>query len=108
MTSSFEQNGRARNGARSVDDLPPALSSMWRLLKLGFRFEPSLMFVALVLSLLSALPDSLLALWLKFLSDGVLEHDAGLIRLAAVALGVSGAAHPFLRSIVTSIASTYR
>ena len=32
--------------------VPPALPSMWRLLKLGFRFEPSLMFVALVLSLM--------------------------------------------------------
>ncbi len=62
MTSSSESNGRTKRPARSVDDLPPALPSMWRLLKLGFRFEPSLMFVALVLSLLSALPDSLLAL----------------------------------------------
>ena len=57
MTSSSERNGHEGKTARSVDDLPPALSSMWRLLKLGFRFEPSLMFVALVLSLLSALPD---------------------------------------------------
>ncbi len=85
MTSSSERNGRAKQAARNVDDLPPALPSMWRLLKLGFHFEPSLMFVALVLSLLSALPDSLLALWLKLLSDGVLQRDAGLIRIASCA-----------------------
>ena len=25
-----------------LDDLPPALSSMWRVCKLGFQYEPSL------------------------------------------------------------------
>src|SRR5205807_6688676 len=101
-------NGRVKKVARSVDDLPPALPSMWRLLKLGFRFEPSLMFVALTLSLLSALPDSLLALWLKLLSDGVLQHDAGLIRVAAIALGVSTAGTWFLRTIGTRIQRRFR
>jgi ATP-binding cassette subfamily B protein len=109
MTSSSDQpNGRAKPAARSVDDLPPALSSMWRLLKLGFHFEPSLMFVALVLSLLSALPDSLLALWLKLLSDGVLHQDAGLIRLAAIALGLSTAGTWFLRTISTRMQRRFR
>ena len=36
-------------------ELPPALSSMWRLCKLGYRHEPRLMLVAFVLSQLSAL-----------------------------------------------------
>jgi ATP-binding cassette subfamily B protein len=108
MTSSSEPNGRVKQAPRGVDDLPPALPSMWRLLKLGFRFEPSLMFVALVLSLLSALPDSLLALWLKLLSDGVLQHDAGLIRIAAIALGVSTAGTWFLRTIGTRVQRRFR
>ena len=44
----------------SVDDeLPPALSSMWRLCKLGYQHEPGLMVAAFVLSLLAALPDAL-------------------------------------------------
>lgn len=81
---------------------------MWRLCKLGFRFEPSLMFVALVLSLLSALPDSLLALWLKLLGDGVLQQDAGLIRIAAIALAVSTAATWFLRTISTRVQRRFR
>ena len=38
----------------SPDELPPALASMWRLCKLGYRFEPSLMGVAFLLSLLAA------------------------------------------------------
>ena len=51
-------------GVRQTDELPPALSSMWRLCKLGYRHEPRLMLVAFALSLLAALPDALLALWL--------------------------------------------
>ena len=37
-----------------IDELPPALSSMWRLCKLGFRYEPSLMGVAFGLLIASA------------------------------------------------------
>ena len=61
MTSSPDRAGDA--AAREVrNELPPALSSMWRLCKLGYRHEPALMLVAFVLSLLSALPDALMAL----------------------------------------------
>src|SRR4051812_43431087 len=51
------------------DELPPALSSMWRLCKLGYQHEPALMLVAFVLSLLAALPDALLAVWFKVLGE---------------------------------------
>ena len=44
---------------------------MWRLCKLGYRFEPGLMAVSLGLALLGALPDSLVALWFKIMADGV-------------------------------------
>ena len=67
MTSSPERGS-------AIEPLPPALSSMWRLCKLGYRHEPRLMLAAFVLSLLAALPDALLALWLKLLGDGVLEQ----------------------------------
>ena len=63
-----------RNGAASIDDLPPALPSMWRLCRLGYSHEPGLMFAAFALSLLAALPDALLALWLTLLGDGVLQQ----------------------------------
>lgn len=96
------------NGAASLDALPPALSSMWRLCTLGFRFERSLMSTALVLSLLAALPDALLALWLKLLGDGVLQHDATRVQLAAVALCVSPAGTWLLRTISTRVQRTFR
>src|SRR5438132_10197724 len=85
------------------DDLPPALSSMWRLCKLGYQHEPGLLLAAFVLALLAALPDALLALWFKLLGEGVLAGDYGLVRLAAVALGVSVAATWFLRTISTRV-----
>ena len=46
------------------------LSSMWRLCKLGYRHEPRLMLAAFSLALLAALPDALLALWLKLARRG--------------------------------------
>ena len=55
-----------------LGELPPALSSMWRLCKLGYRHEPRLMVVAFILSQLSALPDALLAIWFKLLGQGVI------------------------------------
>src|SRR5947199_7196397 len=85
------------------DDLPPALSSMWRLCKLGYRHEPALMLVAFVLSLLAALPDALLALWFKLLGEGVLKHDGHLVRTAAVGLGLSTVATWFLRTVSTRV-----
>ncbi len=81
------------------DELPPALSSMWRALKRGYEAEPRLLVVAFGLSLLAALPDALLALWLKLLADGVLGDDGTLVSVAAVGLGVSAAATWFLRVI---------
>jgi ATP-binding cassette subfamily B protein len=83
----------------SIDDLPPALTSMWRALKRGYEAEPTLLVVAFGLSLLAALPDALLALWLKFLADGVLGADRRLVIIAAVGLGVSATATWFLRVI---------
>jgi len=67
-------------------DLPPALPSMWRALKRGYEAEPMLLSVSFGLSLLAALPDALLALWFKFLADGVLGGRRGLVVTAAVGL----------------------
>src|SRR5947209_7028599 len=88
-----------RSSMSSIDDLPPALPAMWRALKRGYEAEPWLLSVAFGLSLLAALPDALLALWLKFLADGVLGGRPRLVTTAAVGLGVSTAATWFLRVI---------
>src|SRR5678815_2188195 len=93
---------------RTIAPLPPALSSMWRLCKLGYRNEPRLMLVAFVLSQLAALPDALLALWLMLLGKGVLEQRTGLVQAAAVGLAVSAAATWFLRTISTRVQRRFR
>jgi ATP-binding cassette subfamily B protein len=93
---------------RGLEPLPPALNSMWRLCKLGYRFEPRLMAISFGLSQLAALPDALLALWLWLLGKGVLEHRTAWIEIAAVGLGVSTAATWFLRTISTRVQRRFR
>jgi ATP-binding cassette, subfamily B, bacterial len=102
MTSS-DSSRKARE-----DGLPPALLSMWRLCKLGYHHEPGLMLTAFVLSLLAALPDALIAWWLKLLGEGVLGHDGKLVRLAAIALGISAAATWLLRTVSTRVQRRFR
>ena len=109
MTSSPEPAPESIGGApEALGPLPPALSSMWRLCKLGYRHEPGLMLVAFVLSLAAALPDALLALWLMLLGKGVLEHTPALVRTAAIGLGVSAAATWFLRTVSTRVQRRFR
>ncbi|MDR3702681.1 MAG: ABC transporter ATP-binding protein [Candidatus Sulfopaludibacter sp.] len=93
---------------RAIEPLPPALSSMWRLCKLGYRHEPRLMLAAFLLSQLAALPDALLALWLMLLGKGVLEHRTRLVQGAALGLGVSTAATWFLRTVSTRLQRRFR
>ena len=87
----------SRREERRNDDLPPALPAMWRALKRAYRAEPRLLPVSLGLSLLAALPDALLALWMKFLADGVLRHDRNLAMGAGAGLAVSAVATWFLK-----------
>ena len=84
----------------SPDDLPPGLSSMWRALLRGYEAEPRLLAVSFGLALLAALPDALIALWLKLLADGVLAGRRGLVLGAALGLGVSSVA-TWLLSLVS-------
>jgi ATP-binding cassette, subfamily B, bacterial len=79
--------------------VPAGLISMWRALKRGYQAEPLLLSVAFGLTLLAALPDALLALWLKFLADGLLDERPTLVMVAALGLGISAAATWFLRVI---------
>src|ERR1700736_3089535 len=90
------------------DDLPPALSSMWRLCKLGYRHEPGLILAAFLLSLLAAVPDALIAVWLKLLGEGVLQHRRGLILLAAIGMGLAGVATWFLRTVSPRVQRPFR
>ena len=102
--------GAAAGGvaAADLDRLPPALSSMWRLCRLGFRYEPALMGVSFVLALVAALPDALLAVWFKLLGEGLLEHKDGLLRFAVVALALSVVATWLLQTVSTRVQRRFR
>src|SRR3982074_3081333 len=93
---------------QAIAPLPPALSSMWRLCKLGYPHEPRLMIAALVLSQPASLPHALLALWLMLLGNGILEHRPGLVQGAAIGLAVSTAATWFLRTVSTRVQRRFR
>src|SRR5580765_2473055 len=93
---------------KPADDLPPTLSSMWRLCKLGHQYEPSLMLVAFTLSIVAALPDALMALWFKLIGDGAMRHDTRLVVIAAAALAVSATATWFLTIVTTRVQRRFR
>ncbi|MGK2947995.1 MAG: ABC transporter ATP-binding protein [Acidimicrobiales bacterium] len=88
--------------------LPPPLPSMWRLCRLGFRHEPRLMALAVALSLLAALPDALIALWLKVLGEGVIDGDRSRVLLAALGLGGSTAGTWVLRTVSARVNRRFR
>ncbi|HEY0618386.1 MAG TPA: ABC transporter ATP-binding protein [Kribbella sp.] len=90
------------------DDLPKALPAMWRLCRLGYQHEPRLLVFAFVMTLLAAIPDALLALWLKILADGVLSGDRRAVLVAAAGMAVSVTATWFLRTLSTRISRRFR
>jgi len=90
------------------NELPPGLSSIWRLCKLGYRHEPGLLMAAFLMSLFAALPDSLVAVWLKVLGDGMLQQDRRRVFAAAMGLSVSAAGTWFLRTASTRVQRRFR
>ena len=94
---------------RAADDvLPPALSSMWRLCKLGYRHEPALIVTAFSLALLAALPDALLAFWFKLLGESALAGDGRGLRVALLALGASAVATWLLQTVSARVQRRFR
>jgi ATP-binding cassette subfamily B protein len=81
---------------------------MWRALKRGYEAEPVLISVSFGLALLAALPDALIALWLKLLADGVLDGRRGMVLAAAAGLAASAVATWFLRLMSDRIQRRFR
>ncbi len=108
MPTKSSPSGATSGAGISIEPLPPTLSSMWRLCKLGYRHERRLMIASLVLSQLAALPGSLLALWLALLGDGVIQHRTGLVLGSALGMAVSTAATWFMITISTRVQRRFR
>src|SRR5438132_4866082 len=63
---------------------------------------------AFVRSLLAALPEALLALWLMLLGKGLVGGNRRLVVVAAVGLGLSVTATWFLRTLSTRVQRRFR
>ena len=99
---------RSAKGSHVNEDLPPAMRSLVRTFRLGYRAEPRLLALSLGLALLMMLPDALLALWLKFLVDGVLHHQRHRVIIAGVGLAVSVTATWYLSLLSQRVQRRFR
>jgi ATP-binding cassette subfamily B protein len=73
----------------AIDELPPALSSMWRLCKLGYSYEPRMVVLVALLTLVVGIPDALFALWLTLLGNAVTAQATTTIWLVLGLMAVS-------------------
>ena len=88
------------DGVDGVGDLPPVGPSMRFLVRLGFRYQPSLLWVSLGVTIAAALPDALFALWLGILAKGLhnpSSPDRTRLIIAGAGLGFSAVGGWLLR-----------
>ena len=88
-----------QDATRSDDDIPGMGTALWRSLKFAYRAEPRLLVLSFVLLTTSTVPDALVALWLKFLAQGVTEGRGSRVAFAAGAIAVTTIAGWLIRII---------
>uniref|UniRef100_UPI00117892AC ABC transporter ATP-binding protein n=1 Tax=Crossiella equi TaxID=130796 RepID=UPI00117892AC len=69
--------------------LPGSLASMWRLVKLCYRFEPRLMLLSLGTQVLAGLPRPLTVLWVGLLTTGAVDRNPTLVFTALGLMALS-------------------
>lgn len=89
-------------------ELPAALPSLWRTFRIGYRAEPKLLLLSMLMTVVTALPDALIALWLAILTDGVLEGNATKIYLSALGVGISAVLMWFLGVVLERVDRRFR
>ncbi len=109
MSSDATAEQTSRRSSRSGrDELPPALSSMWRLCKLGYTHEPRLVVVVVTLTLLQAVPDALFALWLSLMADALLAGNTAMLFAMLAAIAASATLTWLLRVVTTRTTRRFR
>ncbi len=109
MTPSSDPQNTAQNTAgEHPGELPSAWSALWRTVQLGYRAEPRLLTLSVTMTVATALPDALFALWLKLLADGVVDGARGAVIAAALGLGLSAAATWFLTLVFSRLQRRFR
>jgi ATP-binding cassette subfamily B protein len=87
---------------------PRALPALWRTFTFGYRAEPRLLVASLATSIVAMVPDVLLALWLKLLTDGVLDGDRQAVMIASFGLAASAAATWFVSVVSQRLDRAFR
>lgn len=70
----------------SPPELPPALPSLWRSMKLGFRVQPLLLVVSGLTTLGAAVPDALFAVGFAWFTSALIAADHARLYLSASVL----------------------
>jgi ATP-binding cassette subfamily B protein len=81
---------------------------MWRLLKLGYQHAPGMIVASFLLALASALPAALLALWAKWLAEGIVARDGHRVLLAALLVGATATLTWFLGIVYARVQRRFR
>jgi ATP-binding cassette, subfamily B, bacterial len=92
----------------SERDLPSTARGLGRAMQLAYRAQPALLVTSFALVLLSWVPASLGALWLKLLADGTLQHRADLVAWGAGGLAASLVAGWLLSTVGKRIELRFR
>jgi ATP-binding cassette, subfamily B, bacterial len=85
----FEDERLAETRDDSAGPMPPALPSMIRVVKHGYRAEPKLLWSSLAMTALEALPDVLVGIWLALVTDGLVHHHQTRLYVGAAGLAAS-------------------
>jgi ATP-binding cassette subfamily B protein len=88
--------------------MPGPLVTMWRTLRQAFGAEPRMAVAAIVLSVLATVPGALLAVWLKFVVEGVTTGNRGLVLAGAAGVAASSIAIWLLRLVSSRVVRRFR
>ncbi len=90
------------------DDMPSALTSLRRSVAIAYAAEPKLLLASFTAVAVAAIPDVLVALWLKLLTDGALEGSRTKVLVAGIGLAISAVCTWFIRVITQRIERRFR
>ena len=107
MTPSADVTNGQVTGDEGVA-LPPTLPALWTTIRIGYRAEPKLLIVSFVMTVIAALPDALIALWLALLTDGVIDGNRTRVLAAAAGIAASTTLMWFLGVVLERVERRFR
>jgi len=88
--------------------MPSNWSALRRCVGLAYRAEPRLLLASFAAVVVGAIPDVLVALWLKILSDGVFDGERTKVIVAGIGLAVSAAATWLVKIVAERVERRFR